>query len=187
MRILPDLQPFLPERTTRVVVVVLLVFFLGAMALLYVLRERLVSANKSLMKVRDSLVQIGSGSTALSEPSDFTVRLPKSASGLALARQLQNALERGDGQLTSLALSKIEAREQTLGSLNITGVLLGTYGGIKQSFAAALSAEPAVVIQRIAMRRLGAQGDGLEASFDLLVLSRSAPPGGPEPIAQSHP
>ena len=187
MRTPPSFQFLFHERTTHIVALVSLASLLGVAAFFYFWHQRLDSAGKLLTESRRLLTELEGGQTAPTDRLDFTLGLPETHSSIVLARQLQGVLSSGGGQLSSLALSKLEPREQTLGSINVTGTLLGNYAGIKHSFAAAVSAEPDVVIRRLSIRRLTVPGDNLEATFDLLLLSRPAPPGGDGTAAQRRP
>lgn len=187
MRIPSGLWFLTSGNAARYAVLVSLSILLGVVSMNGLLRERLKSSNKALLETRNSLAPDAISQPAYADIPDFTVALPQMASSLAFARQLQSTIDRAGGQLSALALSKPEQREQTLGSVNVTGSVLGGYDAIKRSLAATVTVDSSVVVQRLSIRRLEELGDNLEAAFDILLLSNPSKPLASTPLQRKVP
>lgn len=187
MRIPSGLWFLTSGKAARFAVLVSLSILLGVMSMNGLLRERLKSSNKALLETRQSLAQDAIRQPAYADTPDFTVALPQTASSLAFARRLQSTIDRAGGQLSTLALSKPEQQEQTLGSVNVTGSVFGSYESIKRSLAATVTVDPSVVVQRLSIRRIEDLGDNLEAAFDILLLSNPSAPLASTPSQRKPP
>lgn len=130
-----------------------------ATATLQSLRATAASDGPSLKGPRSDLLTTLSGARGSAEQAIATVDHTARALGVSLA---------------SVSTTRTEATPQSLGRLDLTITLRGSYANLKQVIAETLDRFPAAVLQQLAFRR-AAPGTDLEAQVRLTLLSTPAP------------
>lgn len=141
-------------------------------------------ARLSAAQVRASKRAVSTAAAATARPAPmralpFTERLPVVASSEPVLRELQRAVQSAGVTLGQVDVSAQPSTADTLGRLQITASMRGSYAGIKSVLASSLARFPHVVLRRLSLQ-LATSGGGeeIDASFELLVLSRPLPDGG---------
>lgn len=117
------------------------------------------------------------------QPSpDFTQTLPVQPAVDALVSTLQRSSAAQGAVFVSMTASTRAASAGSLGRVEMSVALRGSYAQIKAVIDAAVQSTPALVVHRIAMRRPASPAE-VDAQLELLLLSRpiDSPASGQRP------
>ena len=110
--------------------------------------------------------------SAESPVADFVQRLPADPLIDPVVGQFQRSSARNGVIFVSVSTAPHDATVQTLGRTDLSVTLRGSYPNLKTALAESLDRFPALVLQRMTLRRL-ANPNELEAHVELVQLTRA--------------
>lgn len=133
------------------------------------LRGAVASLDAEVTALENSAAAMPPGAAA-SNPEDFVLQLPRTASADAFVNHLQRSAAQS-GVVVQLVTAKAStATPQALGRVDLSISLRGAYGPLKEVLAQALALR-GVVLQRLVLRRQISPTD-VEGQVDLTLLSQ---------------
>lgn len=170
-------------RTARVVAGCALLLLFASFALARFQSARSVQADATLQSLRAAAASDRPSINAAG--SDFLATLSGARGSAEQAIATVDHTARALGvSLASVSTTRTEPTPQSLGRLELSITLRGSYTNLKQVIAETLDRFPAAVLQQLAFRR-AAPGTDLEAQVRLTLLSAPAPqPPAPATLAR---
>jgi hypothetical protein len=142
-----------------------------------IVERQSIGLEASVGQMRQRLPDPPTASAVEATNVDFAEELPINPSIDPIVREFQRAGTELGVAFVSVSSTPHVATVQTLGRTELTIALRGTYPKLKGVLAVALDRFPALLVQRLSLRRTTAAND-LEAHVDLVLLSRPVPASG---------